>query len=124
MCLADTAVIVHKSNDAEMSLLDVKKLFLGKQKNFPNGQTAKPLDLPREHALRISFLNEVLGKRESSLNAYWARMIFSSKGVPPRVYPSEEAVLVEVANNQQAIAYIDAAKVNDEVRVLLIYKTR
>ncbi len=118
---AEIAVIVNKDNSAELDKLAVKKIFLGKQTSFPNGVAAKPIDLPREDASREAFVKDVLRRRESSLSSYWARMIFSSKGVPPRVVNSEDLVVQEVANNKQAIAYVDASKVSGDVRVLFTF---
>ena len=121
LSLAEIAVIVNKDNSANLDKLAVKKIFLGKQTSFPSGLAAKPIDLPKEQAAREAFIRDVLRKKEASLSSYWARMIFSSKGVPPRVVGSEELVVQEVANNKQAIAYVNASKVNGHVRVLFTF---
>lgn len=115
---ASISVIVHPENDFDLEALEIRKIFLQKTKILPNGLEAIPLDLPNENPSSTLFAKLVLHKSKPSLNAYWARMLFSSKGTPPRKMPAQD-VLLFVANNKQAIGYVDSQLVDDRVRVIL-----
>lgn len=117
-CWADIAVIVHPSNNSTPSLAEVRQIFLGKSHSFPNGSKAQPYDLPDNNPNKAIFAEQVLRKSISSLNSYWSRMLFSSKGTPPSIISPEKA-LQTVANNRAAIAYVDSTQVDASVKVLL-----
>lgn len=114
-----TAIIVHPDNTNELKANDVRKIFLGKSKSFSNGDMATPIDLPDNNSNYPIFLKKVLRKSTSSLNAYWSRMMFSSKGLPPKTMKEVEAK-AEVANNKNAIAYISQSNVDSSVKVILL----
>lgn len=114
---ADIAVVIHPSNTNQLSHAEVRQIFLGKTHAFPNGQKAMPYDLPDSEPGKALFAEQVLRKSISSLNSYWSRMLFSSKGSPPTTLSTSKA-LKAVAANKNAIAYIDAEQVNNSVKVL------
>ena len=116
---ADVAVIVHPDNSSALDASQIRKIYLGKVKGFPNGEQAMPLDLEPGAAARTQFIAEVLKKDEGNLNSYWARMIFSSKGKPPKVMGSAKEVKQMVAEKPGAIGYIDAGEVDGSVKVVL-----
>lgn len=119
---AEIAVIVHPDNANTLTKSQVRKIFLGKLKTFPDGTAIQPLDLPAETTTRETFLDKVLRKSEANLNAHWARMLFSSKGKPPKGLSNAAAVKAEVASNAATIAYIDAADIDGSVKVLFTIK--
>ena len=119
---AEVAVVVHPSNNNSLDKKAVRKIFLGKNKAFPNGLAVKTFDLPEGDQVRGEFRDKVLVKSESRLNAYWARMLFSSKAYPPKVLSSATEVKAEIARNPNAIAYIAVADVDDSVKVLFTMK--
>lgn len=117
---AEVVVIVHPSNANTISDEDIKSLFLGKRKAFPNGDEAVPLNLLVDSDARNQFNVNALGKSESQLKAYWSQLLFTGKGVPPRELAITDAIS-EVASNVKAIAYVDAAQVNSSVKVIKTY---
>jgi ABC-type phosphate transport system substrate-binding protein len=114
------AIIVHLDNHNSLERNQVRNIFLGKTKVFPDGQKAQAYGLAIGAPLRERFNHHVLHKSESNLSAYWARMIFSSRAKPPTEVADQQAVLYEVSQNKDGIGYIDANMVNDQVRVVLI----
>ncbi|CAA0106179.1 Uncharacterised protein [BD1-7 clade bacterium] len=116
---ASVAVIVNPENKSSLQEQQVRKIFLGKSKVFPNGVKSVVADLPAGNEVRAEFLEKVIRKSEPNLNSYWSRMLFSSKGKPPRVLDNAEAVKQWVAANPGAIAYIDSKDVDNTVRVML-----
>ena len=119
---ADVAIITHPDNANTPKQDEVRRIFLGKTKTFNNGQKAVPADLTDSSQARTTFLKKVLRKSESSLNSYWARMLFSSKGKPPRQFNDATAVQVWVSKTPGAIAYIDAKDLDPAVRVIEVIK--
>lgn len=120
-CFAEVAVIVHPSNTAQISDDDVARLFLGKKNKFSDGSKAVPIYLAQGHEAREEFNQKALRKSSSQLKAYWSKLIFTGKGTPPDALGSVEAVIAKVSSEPDAIAYIDASKVTDAVKVVLTY---
>ena len=116
---AEIAVVVHPSNNVSLDEKSVRRIFLSKSKSFPNGDKVDVYDLPEGNPVRDVFRDKVLRKSESRLNAYWARLLFSSKAMPPVVLSDVEKVKSMIANNPHGIAYIDSADVDQSVRVVL-----
>lgn len=118
---ADIVVIVNPANTSEVSADDVGRLFLGKKNKFADGSKAVPFYLAQGHEAREEFNKKALGKSSSQLKAYWSKLIFTGKGTPPDALGSVDDVIAKVASDPEAIAYIDAASVNDKVRVVQSY---
>lgn len=119
---ADVAVIVHSSNNLEISDDDISRLFLGKNKSFPGGEKALPINLSSGDDVRVEFERKVLNKSGSQVKAYWSKLIFSGKAKPLKEQGSADEVLALVASTPDAISYVDASKVNGTVRVIKTFK--
>ena len=52
------------------------------------------------------------------MKSYWSKQIFTGKGTPPKEVGNDASVLDLVANNKNAIGYVDAAQVSDGVKVV------
>lgn len=119
---AEIAVIVNKSN-AVTSTDDktLSMLFLSKKKSFENGKRVIAFDLYEGSEIRDAFYSNVIKKSKSQLKSYWSKLIFTGQGKPPKIIGSGEEILRTVASNKSAIAYIDASKVNDTVKVIKTY---
>jgi len=115
------AVIVHPSNTAELNQTDISRLFLGKKKTYANGSEALPVDQAEGSSIRSSFVNTVLNKNEQQVKAYWAQLLFTGKGTPPKNAESDASVKKLVAENPAVIGYIDSSQVDDSVRVVFQY---
>lgn len=113
-------IIVHPSNNASLDESALKKVFLGKSKTFPDGAQAVPLDLSGGQA-RTDFVENVLGKSESQIKAYWSKLIFTGKGQAPKALDNEAEVIKLVSQDPNAIGYVSDAAVTDAVKVLAKY---
>jgi ABC-type phosphate transport system substrate-binding protein len=119
---AEVAVIVNVDNTASIDQTQIRNIFLGKVKTFPNGVSARPVDIAVGDPARAEFIKKVLRKDEANLNAHWARMLFSSKGRPPQEVADADAVIEAVSSNKSAIGYIDAKDVTSAVKVVTVFK--
>ena len=115
---AEVAVIVNPANTNTISKEDIAKIYLAKTKTFPNGKTAIPIDRKEGSAIRVDFVSKVLSKDENQLKAYWSRLIFTGKGVPPKAVETDAEVKDIVSRNPDAIGFIDAGAVDGTVKVV------
>lgn len=117
--MGEIAVVVHPSNststlDADM----IQHIFLGKLNAFPDGQKSIPLILNSSHPIRSEFNSTVLKKSEGQYKAYWSKMMFTGKGIPPKELPSGKEILDLVSKNPNMIGFVDASEVNGSVKVV------
>lgn len=115
---AGGAVIVHPSNASALDTGVISKIFLGKQKSFPSGESVVPVDLKDGSGTKSAFTSSILNKSASQMKAYWAKLLFSGKGTPPKVAENDAEVIALVAKNPSIIGYVDAASVDGSVKVV------
>ncbi|MFZ5698341.1 MAG: phosphate ABC transporter substrate-binding protein [Pseudomonadota bacterium] len=109
---AGVAVIVHPSVSTNTLMAEaVKQVFLGRASALPDGTAVAPVDQAEGSAVRAQFVERVLGKNEQQLRSYWARMIFTGKGQPPRGVTSAAEMLKTVASSPGFIGYVDTKDV-------------
>ncbi len=117
---AEIAIIVNpNSGVSQLSKSQVKRLFLGKSRRFPNGHRALPVNQDEDSPVRIEFNQKVLQKNERQIKAYWSKKIFSGKAQAPKELSNDMAVKRFVAQTPNAIGFIDARYVDDSVVVVL-----
>lgn len=116
--LAEVVVVVHPSNDAALNEKAVKRIFLGKEKKFSNGKEVLPINQVPSSSARGSFDTDTLGRSSTQIAAYWSKLVFTGKGIPPKELDNDAAVLAIVADNPNAIGYVDSASVSDVVKVV------
>ena len=116
---ADLAIIAHPGSDTgEIDAQNVRMLFLGERKSFPNGLHAIPINHVTGSPDRKEFFASVLSMPESSHARHWKRKISTGTGHSPTELNSYDAILQSIANTPGSISYIDASKVDDTVKVL------
>lgn len=117
----DIVVVAHpKAGFDTLTLGEARQLFMGKNRTLPNGQTAVPIMHKEQSPLRVGFDRSVLGRDPKQSRAYWAQMIFTGRGTPPRQLESDTQIKEEVAANPQAVGYIDGKSLDPSVKAVLI----
>jgi ABC-type phosphate transport system substrate-binding protein len=111
-------VVSARSPITALSANQVADIFLGKTSRFPDGTPAMPIDLVEESPVRDRFYTEYTGKSPAQVKAHWSKIIFTGRGQPPRQAASATEAKKIVAENPNAIGYIDASQVDASVRVL------
>lgn len=91
--------------DAQSSLDFVRRLFLLRDRFWPSGEAAHPVNLPASSELRERFTREVFGQSVKDQAAYWNERYFHGTRPPPTV-ASEAAVLLFVARTPGAVGYV------------------
>lgn len=119
---AEILVIVNKANSLRsISAQDLKNIYLGKTRKFPNGQSAEAFNLDYD-GTREKFEAKVLGKNKSALGRYWSKRIFTGKGKPPKSVGDDRAMIENVSRQTDAIGYIKGGQPTNKVKV--IYRLR
>lgn len=109
---AEVAVIVNPGAAKAPSQADVSNIFLGKDKSM------KGVDHKDWSATKDKFYSAVTNKSESQLKSYWSGLVFTGKGQPLPSVGGDADVIAKVAAEADAIGYVDAAAVNNSVKVL------
>ncbi len=118
---AEVAVIVHKDNSVELSKGKIKRVFMKKIKSFENGNEIHVVSLKEGHPISTEFNTRVLKKTASKLKSYWSKLTFTGQAKPMEYIDTSEEMISKVKADPNMIAYIDANKVTDEVRVLATF---
>ena len=127
VAMADVAIISNPgANIGAIDASDVRKIFLGERKSFPNGTYATPINHAEGSQDRNIFFHNILNITEQAHDKHWLRKQKRSMrtiGYRPEEVGSSTVVLETVANTSGGIGYIDASMVNDSVKVLMTIKT-
>ncbi len=107
---------------------EVRRIFLLRQRFWPGGRAAAPVNLPAAAELRRDFSVKLLGRTVKELTEYWNDLYFHGTEPPP-VLDSERAVLLYVARTPGGIGYVwgstlRAAPERDSVKVVLTIDAR
>ena len=116
---AEVVVIVNPaSKQGSIGDDDIKRIFLGKVKSFPNGEAATPVDQSEGTSARERFYSNLIGKSEAQLKAYWSQLIFSGKGTPPKTVGNDQETKDWVAKNHGGIGYVDKSVADNSVTIV------
>ena len=113
----ELVLIVHRdSGISTLSREQASHLFLGRVKMLPSGGRANVVEV---EPLRASFYRRLLGREIAEINAYWARLQFSGRTQPPLRVSDSAAAVARVAEDPQAIAFVDVVPDAPRARVVL-----
>lgn len=123
---ADAIVVVVNSASpfVTLSQKEISDLYLGRWRKAVDGKTPQVIDLPLTSPVRTRFYESLTGKEIATVNAYWARLIFSGQIVPPRVVDDSASVLDLLKKNPGMIAYLDHVPNDRQIKVLLTLPDR
>lgn len=117
---AEILIVTNAKNPlATIALDDVRKIYLGKTRTFPDNMSAVPVDQDSSNHAYAEFLTKVIGKSEKEMKAYWSVRIFTGRGTPPSRLESDNDVINWLRKNPEGIGYINASAANESVKVLL-----
>lgn len=111
--MAEVAVIVHPKNPVQsLTHKQVQRLFLGRSLMFPKTETkVYSIDQNEESPVFSHFYENVIQMNINKLKKYRAYYLFSGKGRLPLPLESSNEVIERVANNQNAISYVNINEV-------------
>ncbi|OGA23896.1 MAG: hypothetical protein A3I02_08040 [Betaproteobacteria bacterium RIFCSPLOWO2_02_FULL_67_26] len=113
----DLVVIANAGSGVDkLTREEAVNIFMGRYKKLPSGIAALPVD---ESGEKAAFYKALVGKELPEIHSYWARLVFSGQGSPPRQMESAAEVIETIVNNKGAIGYIDKKKLSSRVKVVL-----
>lgn len=115
---AEVVMVVHPSNTATIDGTVVKRIFLGKTSKFSSGSEVLPINQVPGTPARTSFDSDTIGRSSTQVAAYWSKLVFTGKGIPPKEVNDDAAVIALISSNQNAIGYVDSASVTDAVKAI------
>lgn len=65
-------------------------------------------------------MQKVVDRTFDQYQAYWAKQVFTGRGVTPMTIADEPLVISTVISNKNAIAFVAVENVTDEVKVLTV----
>jgi ABC-type phosphate transport system substrate-binding protein len=116
---AELVVVVCADSSIEhLSRQELINIYMGRYRKLQNKALAIPLDIAGESPERRDFYRRLLDKTLPEINAYWARLVFSGKTTAPAEVNSQREVLERVANDPNAIGYMEKNNLNARVKVV------
>jgi ABC-type phosphate transport system substrate-binding protein len=116
---ADVVVVVSsKSQVVTLSKSQVTDIFLGKSARFPDGSPAIPIDQVEGAAVRDEFYSIFATKSAAQIKAHWSKIIFTGRGQPPKAVFDSDATKKLLAQNPNAVGYIERNLVDSTVKIL------
>ena len=115
---AELTIVVNPANANELDAKKVQRIFLGKDKKFPDGSEVLAVNLSADSATRNSFDENVLGRNSSQVSAYWSKLVFTGKGIPPKEVNTDAEVIDLVSKNPSVIGYVDSSALTDAVKAI------
>jgi hypothetical protein len=91
---------------------------LGNASRFPDGTQAVPLDQIEGSAVRDEFYTNIIGKTAAQMKAHWSKIIFTGRGLPPKMLSNSGEIKHLLARDPRAIGYIERSAVDSSVKVL------
>jgi hypothetical protein len=117
---AELVVVLNAQSSVEqLSKTQVVNIFLGHNRELPNGVAASPVDLPFGAAEKVAFYQLLVNKDLDQIAAYWSRLVFAGSTSPPLQATSVQEALQYVATHRGAIAYLDRRSVDNRVKIVL-----
>lgn len=116
--LAEVVVVV--SNDSPISTISesrLRQVYL-EGAGQVDSQRVTALDLSEENRVRDQFYKQALGKTPAGMKSYWARMIFTGRGAPPRSVSGVHEMQIMLENNPDFIGYLPGNQVSSGLKVI------
>lgn len=110
-------VVPKESKIKKLSKNYISKLFLSKIKSYSNGEKAIPIEISDKES-RENFYKIMTNKNEKQLLKYWAKMVFTGRGIPPKKVKKESDILDFLKNNKNAITYIQKKYLHKDLRIV------
>ena len=119
-CASNDFVVIANVNSGleKMTKDEVINVYMGRNRKLPSGISAIPLDLSNPLSEKANFYNVMVNKELSEISSYWARLLFSGQGSPPKQLKDADEALEYVMQAKGAIAYIDRKKADKRIKIV------
>jgi hypothetical protein len=111
---AEDIVVIANPTAAPISKEQIADLYLGRS------DAGIPVDQAVGSVIYVEFYKKVTGRDSAQIKAIWSRILFTSRGVPPKQLPDSAAVKRAVAANPKTVGYIERFAVDASVKIALV----
>ncbi|HQT25033.1 MAG TPA: hypothetical protein PLK99_00350 [Burkholderiales bacterium] len=116
-------VIVNaESGVSHLTRSQVINIFLGRNREFPNGRPAVPVDMPAGNPTKALFYRVLVNRDLDQMAAYWSRFVFAGSTAPPLQAKSEQDVIKFVSTHPDAVGYLEGSLSDNRVKAVLTLK--
>lgn len=113
-------MVVHKDHQIDaLSSTELRRIFLGKRKTWPDGTVVLPVLNPSD-TVHADFSRNMLFKSPQQLSTYWRKNLYSGRSMMP--YKAESVVdLTDYMNlHKNAISYLSTTELVDTLKPIRI----
>jgi hypothetical protein len=96
---------------------ELKGVFLRTKPSLSDGSHVEPV-LAKSGPAHAAFLKEYIGKTDDALTTYYRSLVFTGKGLMPKVLASDADIVAYVAKTKGAIGYVGAAAATPGTKTL------
>lgn len=115
---AGVKVIANPSvQTSVVSSEEIKGIFLATKTSLPDGGHVEPV-LLKSGAVHTAFVKQFIGRSDAALETYYRSLVFTGKGLMPRILASDAEVVGYVMKTKGAVGYVSAAAAASGVRTL------
>lgn len=119
MSHAELVLVANARNPAmELSHERAENLYLGTTTTLADGTPVKLMDLPNG-ASRDDFYLKLTGKNPAQIRAYWSRLVFTGRALPPREASSIAEARQWLIDTPNLVGYMERSDVPPGARILL-----
>lgn len=104
-------IIANEIGTDTLTTREVKKIYLGRQHLWEDGISIK-LATYNDGVLADTFMKLYLGKKHSQFLIYWKQLMFTGRGMMPKILKTEDGMIKYISETKGAIGYISEDKVN------------
>ncbi len=116
----DAFIIANSSVAIDaMTKEDIGEIFLGKKVKWNEGGQIK-IAMLKKSGIYEEFVNDFTRKTLHQFHIYWKRLVFIGKGLPPKLFETEEELVNYVARTEGAISYAESLIKADGVKIIVI----
>jgi hypothetical protein len=112
-------VVGRNSSVGEVTLFDLKRLFMGEPVNA-GGKRLLPLNLPPLSSTRVGFDRTVLGMSPDDVVRYWIDRKIRGDSGAPKVLDSADLIQRVVARLEGAIGYVALSELRPDVKLVRV----
>lgn len=117
--LAEILIVTsNRSGPIELTREQAGKLYLGRSTTLSDGTPASLVDLPNG-PVRDEFYLKLTGKNPAQIQAYWSRLVFTGRALPPKEARSLAEARQWLTDTPNLIGYLDRSEPTLGMRVLL-----
>jgi len=116
------AIITHPSVSSELSVEQVRRIYMGRTNQLPDGSKVVPLVIDHADPAYTRFANKVMRRSPKQLKSYWAKRLFTGKSKPPQAVSSFALLKQLVASDPKFIGFYSPHDISDQtVRTLVTF---